>query len=254
MSQVYSGVGTLYMRPLDSSGAAAGDYVRVGEAYPLSVKVSTNQIKKKSRMVATAGQTIGSKVEIDEIAGSLTLHEAIADNLAWALSGSKVALTGTSGSVSDEAVTAPAAGEYVKLTKGDISSVVVTTSPAGTTYVENTDYIVDTQLGLLTIVSTGDISEDDALLVSFDYAAESGYKVNIGTSTQIRVQLLGHLRNEFTQADLTIELDDVVLSANQEINFISEDGSEGEQFAFDMTLNTPSGQTSPGRVNGLPLS
>lgn len=254
MSQVYSGVGTLFMRPLNSSGAASGDFVKVGEAYPLSVQVSTSQIKRKSRQVATAGQTIATKVEIDEIVGSLTLHEAIADNLAWALSGSKSELTGASGSVSEEAVTAPAAGEYVQLDNKDVSSVVVTTSPSGTTYVVDTDYEINAELGLLTIVSTGSISAADDLLVSYDYAAQSGYKVEIGTSTQIRVEIIGHLRNEFNQQDMRIELDDVILSANQEINFISEDGSEGEQFAFSMSLNTPSGETSPGRVNGVPLS
>lgn len=258
--KAYAGAGTVYMAPVDEDGVRTGDFRQVGDAYPLSIQVQTDQVKKKSRMVERAGQTIAARTKIsdDGITGTLTLHEWNAANLAWALSGSAVALTATSASVTDEALTAPAAGEYKQIggtanPRRNISAVTVTTSPAGTTYVEDTDYTIDTTLGLFTIISTGSISESDALLIDYTYAAESGYQVDIGSSVTLRVAILAHLHDEFRDSHYTLELDSVVLNASQEINFISEEDSTGELLQFGMTLETLSGASSPGRIDGIPM-
>jgi hypothetical protein len=41
--KVYSGVGTVYMAPVNSSGVRTGEFTQVGDAYPLSVQVATKQ-------------------------------------------------------------------------------------------------------------------------------------------------------------------------------------------------------------------
>lgn len=257
--KAYAGSGTVYMAPVDEDGNKTGDFRQVGDAYPLSVQVQTDQVKKKSRMVERAGQTIAARTKIsdDGITGTLTLHEWNAANLAWALSGSAVELTATSSSVTDEALTAPAAGEFKQIgganKRRNISAVTVTTSPAGTTYVEDTDYTLDTALGLFTIIDGGAISESDALLIDYTYAAESGYRVDVGSSVTLRVAVLAHLHDEFRDKHYTLELDSVVLNASQEINFISEEDSTGELLQFGMTLETLSGQSSPGRIDGIPM-
>ncbi len=247
MFKAYSGTGTVFMRPVDSAGQPTGDFKPVGDAYPLSCQVTTEQLKKKSRRVETAGQIIAAKNEITDTTGSLTLHEWNAANLAYGLSGTAVALTDTSGSASAEAVTAPAAGEYKALAHRDVSNVVITGS------VEGTDFNVDATLGLLTIIDGGNLSADDSLSVDYDYAAKSGYQVDIGSNAQIRVQVLAHLYSEFADKHFVMELDSVVLGTSSDINFISEEGSTGELLEFSMTLETLEGQTSPGRVDGIPM-
>jgi len=256
--KAYSGTGTVYMASVDADGNLTSDYRQVGTAYPLSVQVATDQVKKKSRMVETAGQVIAARTKIsdDGITGSLTLHEWNAANLAWALSGSATAMTEASGSVdagTPEAVTAPAAGAYAALAHENVSSVVVKDATDTTTYVVNDDYTIDATLGLITITATGDISEDDTLHVSYSYAAESGYQVDIGSNVTTRVAIKTHLYDEFRDTHYTMELDSVVLASSSEINFISEEDSTGEELQFSMTLETVSGQTSPGRINGIPM-
>lgn len=251
--KAYSGTGTVYMRPVDSAGAATGNFVPVGDAYPLSCQVTTKQIKKKSRRVETAGQIIAAKNEIDDINGTLTLHEWNAANLAWALSGTKTERTGSGASVTDEAVTALPAGEYAPLAYRDVSAVVVQDVTDTTTYVEGTDYTLDAKLGLITIIAGGSITATDVLHVDYTYAAETGYRVAIGTDAQIRVEVLAHLYSEFADKHFVLELDSVILGTNSEINFISEEGSEGELLQFGMTLETLDGATSPGRVDGVPM-
>lgn len=256
--KVYSGTGTLYLAPVNSSGVKTGNWRQVGDAYPLSVQVSTKKTEVKSRMVERAGQIIASKVEIDTIKGSLTLREWNAANLAWALSGTATETTTAGASVTDEAITMPKPGEYAQLggstPRRNVSAVTVTSSPAGTTYVSGTDYTVDAVTGMITSVAGGALAAGSvATLVDYTYAAKSDYRITIGDQVQIRCAFLAHLYDEYRGEHYTLELDSVVMSASQEINLISEEGSEGEQLQFELTLETLSGQTSPGRIDGVPM-
>lgn len=250
--KVYSGTGTVYMAPVDASGNRTGNYIQVGDAYPLSVQVATKQTEVKSRMVERAGQIIASKVEIDKISGKLTLREWNAANLAWAVSGSATLLSVVGGTVTDEVFVAPTAGEYKPLAKRGLTAVSVKHTSGSPTYVAGTDYTLDSKLGLLTILAGGAIIAAQSLKVSYTYAARANYQVNVGSSVQIRVAIFAHLYDEYRGVDYELEIDSAVMSASKEINFISEAGSEGEALEFDMTLETLSGQSSPMRINGVP--
>lgn len=253
MLKEYSGVGCVYMANVDADGVKTGEFRRVGNAYPLSVQVETEQIESKSRMCDTAGQTLATKTEISGTKGSLTLRQWNAANLAAALSGTATALTASGGTVADEAVTALDAGEYAELAHPVVSSVVVQDVTDATTYVDGTDFLINERLGLITIIDGGGISAGDVLHIDYTYAAESGYQVDIGTQTLFRVAIKASLKNEFTAEEFSLELDSVVLASNAEINFISEAGTEGEELPFSMSLETVGSNTSPGRVNGVTM-
>ena len=81
--------------------------------------------------------------------------------------------SGYTNTVTDEEVVAGAADEWVALDYGRITpgTVVVTTDPAGTTYVENVDFVIDHAAGRIKILAAGEIDEDDALLVDYGYTA-----------------------------------------------------------------------------------
>jgi len=253
--KVYSGTGTVYMAPVNSSGTRTGEFTQVGDAYPLSVQVATKQTEVKSRMVERAGHIIASKTEIDKINGKLTLREWNAKNLAWAVSGTSASQVAAGASITDEAFTFPVPGDWKPLTtnRRDLSAVVVTSSPAGTTYALNTDYLYDAKLGLFTSVAGSALAAGTVdTLIDYAYAAKTGHQVLVGTSVQIRVAILAHLYDEYRAEHYVLEIDSAVLAASQEIIFISEEDSKGEQLQFDMTLETLSGASSPMRINGVP--
>lgn len=257
--KVYSGTGTLYLAPVNSSGVKTDGFRQVGDAYPLSIQVATKKTEVKSRMVERAGQIIASKVEIDTIKGSLTLREWNAANMAWALSGSYSALTASGATVTDEAITIPAPGEWVQLggatPRRNVSAVAVNNAATpATSYSATTDFEYDATLGLITSRAGGLLAAGTvACVVDYTYAAQTDYRVTIGDQVQIRCAFLAHLYDEYRGEHYTMELDSVVMSASQEINFISEEGSEGEQIQFELTLETLSGASSPGRIDGVPL-
>lgn len=255
--KAYSGQGTIYMRPVTAAGVKTDDFRRVGTAYPLSIQVQNEQIKRLGRTVESANQVIAAKNRLTELSGSLVLKEWNAANLAWALSGGYTSQAAAGGSVaagSPDVVTVPIPGEWAELAHRDVSEVVVKSSDNATTYVEGTAYEVDYKLGLITAVAGGALAAGTVSCnISYTYAAKTGYSVSIGSASQIRVEILAHLYDEYSQEHWVMELDSVVIGSNSEINFISEPESEGEDLAFVLTPETLSGQSSCGRINGISL-
>ena len=318
MSKItYSGIGSVFMAPVSSAGVIEDGkgYYKVGDAHPLSVQVTTSTKKHQSREVDRAGQIIASKTIIEDIVGSLTLHQWSAQNLAWALAGDYEAEAVTGDTVTDEEIDA-VHDEYVRLDYAEISAVtvqrklgvdattwavstaytsasyVIPTTPNGRFYhcttagtshaateptwpttkgatvtdgtatwtdmglitpVVTTDYVVQANLGMIQALSTGQITDGETLEVDYTYATKSNYKVNIGTESLLRVAILADLEDEYTGESMTLELKSVVLNTTAEMNFISEQDSDHETLAFGLTIETPTGETSPGTVNGVPL-
>lgn len=251
---ISSFLGTLFAMPVDASGVAlsGSNWEFFGDAR-LELQQKATITPVKGRTVAMGGKIIASKAELDDAGGSLTLNEWNAQNLAWFFSGSKSALTGTSGTWTGTSATAPLPGQYLEFGHRGVSSIVITSDPAGTTYVNGTDYEYNAALGLWTTKDGGALAAGTvAVLHSGSYAAQSNYRIEIGTQAQIRVAIKGELYNEFSGLTHTLELDCVQLAANNPVNLVSEAGSEGEKLQFDITPITVNG-TSPGRIDGVPL-
>jgi len=253
---VSSFTGTIFGREVDAVGAplAGSFWMDIGEVYPLETQVVSKEVKVKSRKVATAGQIIGAKADIDDITGSMTLRQWNAFNLARFFSGTESLLTGAGGTMSPTEFTAPAPGKWIELGHQDFTSLTVTSSPAGTTYVLGIDYEYNATLGLFTTVADGDLDAGTvAVLIGGAYAAQRDYRIEIGTRAQTRMAIKGELYNEFSGIKHKLEYDCVLLTAANAVNLVSEDGSEGEHLQFTNTYITIPGKTSPGRIDGVPM-
>jgi hypothetical protein len=253
--KAYSGIGTVYMRPVTAAGVKTAEFKQIGTVEPMSIEIKNDQVKVKGRTVENSGQNIAAKNKLTDMTGKITLKEWNAANLAWALSGTYTSQVASGSTVTNEDVTAPTiAGDWIELAHRDVSSVVVTDAATDAiTYSATTDYQIDAKLGLITTRTGSTITSAEALHVDYTYAAKTGYTVAIGASTQIRVEILAHLYNEYQDEHWVLELDSVILGANKEINFISSQDSEGEMLEFSMTPEILTGQSSCGRVNGISL-
>lgn len=80
--------------------------------------------------------------------------------------------TGYSVAITDEVETAGVEGTWYELAHGNIvpGTVVVTSNPAGTTYVEGTDFVIDYELGKIKPIAAGSIDAND-VLVDYTYHA-----------------------------------------------------------------------------------
>lgn len=80
--------------------------------------------------------------------------------------------TGYTDTVTDEVVTGGAEETWYDLAYGRVTpgTVVVTSNPAGTTYVEGTDYVIDYAAGRIKFLTAGSINTND-VLVDYGYTA-----------------------------------------------------------------------------------
>lgn len=116
--------------------------------------------------------------------------------LCFAVDDNSVSLSDGSGAtvVSAQSHTFPAStsAQVISLGHENVSKVVVTSSPAGTTYVEGSDYVVDYQAGLIMLPpSGGTIAAAATVLTSDNWGAPSrsvaGTIMNLDSSGQVWV-------------------------------------------------------------------
>jgi hypothetical protein len=237
--------GTVFFALLNELKELTSGYRKAGEVYPFSLKVETEQKTKPSAMKGTYGQTKHTKTRIVSVTGSMSFHEMFAAVFAWALAGEEAEMTAAAGTVTGESVTL-IEGEWVKLAKDNVSSVVI----AGG--VLDTDFKVNGPLGLVYMVPDGALTAG-VNSVNYSYAAESGYQVKIGTQAQIRVAILLDGRNLENGEEITCKFDSVVLSSNTEINLITDPNTDFDTIQFNTVFETLDGKDSPGVINGVPL-
>ncbi len=122
-----------------------------------------------------------------------SIAQAQAGALAFAVDDNSVSASDGSGAavVTAAAFTFPASGapQIVVLGHESVSKVVVTSSPAGTTYVEGTDYVVDYQAGLVIRTPSSSFAVGASVLISYNWGAPTrsvaGRIVNLDPSGEV---------------------------------------------------------------------
>lgn len=169
----WRGQGPLMIATRDTDGSPLGfDFVGDVESVEGAPSVSRHDIKEN-----VSGQRLTAGSFITEQATDITINfkSVKPSHLARALQADLTAKSASS--VTDESHKGYL-GKFIKLDRVKISSVVVTSDPAGTTYVEDTDYIVHAEEGAIEILSTGSIGDGDSLLIDYAYAAQTELKAN----------------------------------------------------------------------------
>jgi len=219
------------------------------ETDKLAVQPSANTVEMTSKAIATYGQVISSVVLPGVTNVSISFMDIPAEILALMFMGTFAALTQSGSTATDESVTA-AHDRWVPLAKKKITagSVVVTTDPAGTTYTEGTDYEIEYNTGMLKALSTGSISDAQALLVDYAYGTIAGDTVTLATSSQqIKgLKLVGVNLHDNTPCELLLYR--VKLRPTGEMDL-----KAGEHVKADLSgiAETPTGMSSPGSFSYL---
>ena len=177
-TQYFSGQGVFMIGTRTSTGGPAG-LRPVGTVRDLTMSVTTNEITEKETQTGARGVELTLTTEVG-VSIAANLKSLDKDNLELATLGANTDLT--SGTVTDKPVTL--SGElYMPLGYVNVSSVVVTDPTGATTYVENTDYLLDAQSGLLSRIAAGSIPDGEETLVDFAYAVQSHIEGSITSSS-----------------------------------------------------------------------
>ncbi len=208
---------------VDSDGVPTGNYI--GLVNPVKLSINTPDPDRKQRISKerdSYGNALGEIVTPKPTEIEFTTDETgDAQVLAWALNGEAIGYSQSSATVT-EAVTAVLKGQWTRLPHVSISSVVVKNSAGDTTYVANTDYIVDPVSGWLKPTDGGAIA-DGNVKVSYSAAAVTGDTIKAGTVPNLRVRIEGDGYNLDTGKPVRVLVPMTTLSSSGGLDLMSAD-------------------------------
>lgn len=169
----WRGQGPAFLAERDSNGNALG-LEFVGDIDTIEGSANISNVKVKENV---SGQRLTAAVFNTDSEYPITINfkSAKPEHLARALQADLTIKA--AGSVTDEAVTGHL-GKFLKLAHVKCSNLVLTNDAGSVTYVEGTDYVFYGDEGMVEILSTGSITDGQALLADYDYAAQKHISAN----------------------------------------------------------------------------
>lgn len=248
------GAGYVYFDPEDAAGALTGQkYIAETDGFSLNLSTEKTEIDSSDTPVA---ETLVSLVKKVTRAGTLVTKNMSDEIFEWFIQGSTTTVNQTTTPVVDESVTGVQQGRYYQLGAStsnptgvkDIGSVVVTSDPAGTTHVADTDYVVNAEEGRLYIVVGGGISDDDDILVDYTPVANSRSRVASSGDGAQRGAL--YFRGDNTNGEnREVYIPQCELGANGDLAF--KDRDNAMTATFDLNILTRTGYAQV-YVDGVP--
>lgn len=128
---------------------------------------------------------------LKKVTGTISIEtlEISPDMLTRAFLGTDATTSVASGTVVDEEVTITTLGVAYPLDKKYVSNVVVMDDTDTTTYVNGTDYSINSDRGTITAIDGGAITASDVLHVSYDNDGYSDIRIEGFTESKIEGQL-----------------------------------------------------------------
>lgn len=237
--------GNLYFGKSENSNL----FRHVGEADKFAITTATEKKAFVSKRPLQYGQDACAVYVAQATEIAISLRSTNMENLKLMFLGEEADTTSMSGFVTSKSITA-ANDSCQFLPHRNISNVVLTDDTEVTTYVDGTDYSLDTTSGILKTLSTGSIVDESALKISYDYRAFSGYKIDGGKfgSVTIPVKLVG--KNLANDREVVFFAPSCVITSSTEIDFLQDDfitieltgtlqiGSDGTLFSVDSASYT----------------
>lgn len=214
--------GNVRIAKVNGDGVVQGAFIGLLNTVKCELVVpAPDKIQQISRMNGTVGQPISTALIPKPTSLAMSIDDTSDQRiLAYALNGITAAYSQSSGSIVDEAVTAPATfGDWAPLAHRHVSAVVVKDSTGTTTYVAGTDYVVDATAGFIRIVQGGAIAASAPLKVSYSAAAIAGTTVQGSTvaATLLRVEVNLTDLVDGSEAYLVVPIYNANSSGNQDL-------------------------------------
>lgn len=206
----------------------------------------------------TYGQSIGSVSIAGEPTFRMTLRDANKDAIRLIFLGTETAYTQVATAITDESVTAYA-DQLIRVANRNISTVVVTSDPAGTAYVLDTDYRLSTKnarMGFIEVIPGSDLADDIAaagaaglpLLVDYARLATTGWNIQAATQPSLRAWIMFDGKNQESGEYVECEIWEVVLTPDSGFDFLADDWNE---VPLTGSMVTPAGKAGPFEVRAL---
>lgn len=232
--------GDLYLDFLTTGGASTG-FDLVGNANKLIPKVETETLENKLNGRDTLGQTGDSYTRITSSTIAFTMNRYDPRIVAAFFMGSAVDITAASGSFTATIVAIH--DKWVPINEINLTTCVVKDETDVTTYDETDDYLINLNMGLIKVLSTGSILDGAELNLTGNKAAATGFKITGGTSPIINVGLYLDGKNYVGGGDVKLRVWQAQIRAEGDFDLLAQGGFP--ELSFAGTMITPTGKSWP---------
>lgn len=241
----FLGAGDLYISLY--SGGTWGPRQGPFEVKKFEIKPNSELKEMTSKGRSTYGQVLESVPVPKPFELSVELAEVNTTSMAIALFGTSAALTQTSGTLTEEAVTFTALDVWYPLTKANLTGSQTVTNTAGsTTYVNGVDYLINKQLGWIKALPGGAISAGGIAEITSTYAAITGTQIKGATNNQVRARFTLDGKNFADDLPAIVTVHEAVMNAESAFDFLADDFNT---VAMTGRMKTPTGFTEPFTVD-----
>lgn len=256
----FLGAGKVLVNQKDPTSNAFKGWVGPLNASVFEPRANATRLSLLSKGHEDYGQSIGSVSIGQEPTFRMTLRDANKDAIRLLFLGTESAFTQAATAITDESVTA-FAGQLIRVANRNISTVVISSDPAATTYVDGTDYnVLNERLGIIEVIAGSDLETDIAaadqdvglpLLVDYARVATTGWEIRGATQPSLRAWLLFDGKNLESGQYVECEIWEVVLTPDAGFDFLADNWNE---VPLTGTMVTPTGQTEPFKVRQIAAS
>jgi len=241
----FKGAGDVYADIWSADGVSQG-MEKWGDADQFEIVVAGEIESQKAHGRNNYGQTLASIVDPGDAVLNMRQTQFDREMMAAQFLGSNAIFSQSATPVVEDEAFVAIHDKWVPLTTRHISSVTICDDAVPTnTYVLGTDYELNTNLGLVKVLSTGDIADGATVYANYTPVAKSGYEVDGLTKTLMQGNILFDGINRVDGKECQVEIYQAIFSPQNGIDFLSSDWAGAE---LQASLITPSGYTTPFKV------
>lgn len=242
--KAFKGQGRAMFAEYLADGVTLGPWYPFGNLVTLEITPAAEKVEVESTDWETFGQALDTITEADSPVAKISSNRFDHRTLAILWQGTSYAQAGTAGSVVDEPYVATLDGA-ARLAHRNVSEVVVENEAGDVTYDVDVDYTVDERGGFVVPLKSGAIADASTIHISYDFAAESGYKITGSTEPSRKIALSFDGKNAFGGGALAADIKKCTISPTSSFDFMSKEPASAE---FELLPLLIPGETSSYQV------
>lgn len=236
----FIGAADAYVDVLSDTGVRTGLELK-GNCTEFVPKPDSDRKEQTANGRSNFGQVLASVTIPKPMTAKISFNQLDSGLFAAAFFGTNSVFAQAASALADEAVVT-IEDRYVEIGKLLLSDVVVKNTAGDTTYVLNTDYEINTRLGMIKALSTGAITSGESVNVSCDYALIAGSQMDAMTKSNVRIRAKLDGQNFADGRNFITDIYQMRLSPTTEFSLT---GSEFVDVSFEGSLETPTGFDHP---------
>lgn len=238
----FLGAADVYMDILDDAGNPTGLSLE-GDCSQFTPKPDSERKERTGHGRTNYGQVIASAILPKPMTATIVFGQLSARLFAAAFFASVAAYEQTAGPISPAIAITSIPDRWVEIGLNMVDALVVKDSTDTTTYDEGTDYEVNTRLGMIKALSTGDIADGAVLHITGNkLAITGGSTMEAMTKANVRVRLKLDGQNFEDGRNFITDVYQMRLNPTSDFSMVGEDFVD---VTFEGTLETPAGKTTP---------